>query len=206
MSNVTEQESFWRGEFGDVYISRNAGADRIASNVFLFSKVLPRTKQVKSVLELGANIGLNLMAIRQLLPESELSAVEINQKAAAELKENIPDIDLHVASILEFSPSEKWDMVFTKGVLIHINPEKLSEIYDLMYKASSRYIMVAEYYNPSPTAIIYRGHPDKLFKRDFAGEILGKFPDLSLVDYGFLYHLDPNFPHDDVTWFLMEKA
>jgi spore coat polysaccharide biosynthesis protein SpsF len=26
-----------------------------------------------------------------------------------------------------------------------------------------------------------------------------------LVDYGFAYHRDPNFPQDDITWFLLEK-
>jgi hypothetical protein len=43
------------------------------------------------------------------------------------------------------------------------------------------------------------------FKRDFAGEIMDRFPDLRLVDYGFVYHRDPQFPQDDFTWFLMEK-
>ena len=45
----------------------------------------------------------------------------------------------------------------------------------------------------------------KLFKRDFAGELLDAFPSLDLVDYGFVYHRDPNFPQDDMNWFLLEK-
>jgi spore coat polysaccharide biosynthesis protein SpsF len=52
--------------------------------------------------------------------------------------------------------------------------------------------------------IDYRGHSGKLFKRDFAGEMLDRFPDLKLVSYGFCYHRD-EFPQDDSTWFLMEK-
>ena len=51
----------------------------------------------------------------------------------------------------------------------------------------------------------YRGHSQRLFKRDFAGEMLDRFPDLTLVDYGFAYHRDANFPQDDTTWFLLEK-
>ena len=94
---------------------------------------------------------------------------------------------------------------FTGGVLIHINPEKLPSVYKLMYQSSSRYILLAEYYNPKPTEVVYRGHTGQLFKRDFAGEILEAFPDLCLVDYGFVYHLDPNFAQDDTNWFLMEK-
>jgi len=36
--------------------------------------------------EFGANIGLNLMALRQLLPEADLSAIEINRKAVESLR------------------------------------------------------------------------------------------------------------------------
>jgi len=44
------------------------------------------------------------------------------------------------------------------------------------------------------------------FKRDFAGEMLDRYRDLKLVDYGFAYHRDPAFSHDDITWFLLEKV
>jgi hypothetical protein len=44
-----------------------------------------------------------------------------------------------------------------------------------------------------------------MFKRDFAGEMLDKFQDLRLLDYGFVYHRDTQFPQDDVNWFLLEK-
>ena len=64
---------------------------------------------------------------------------------------------------------------------------------------------VCEYYNPSPTSISYRGHTDRLYKRDFAGEMLDIYSDLRLVDYGFSYHRDSAFPQDDISWFLMEK-
>jgi len=205
MKRTTEQEAFWEGDFGNEYTDRNRGAHWVAANVAFFSKVLARTQAVQGVLELGSNIGLNLMALRHLLPQAKLSAVEINEKAASELKSNVPDVDLHWNSILDFQPSAKWDMVFTKGVLIHINPDKLPVVYELMYRASSRYLLVSEYYNPKPTEITYRGHTGKLFKRDFAGEMLDKYPDLRLVDYGFVYHRDSYFPQDDMTWFLIEK-
>jgi hypothetical protein len=66
-------------------------------------------------------------------------------------------------------------------------------------------MLIAEYYSPVPIEISYRGHEQRLFKRDFAGELLGTFPDLRLVDYGFSYRNDPVAPQDDITWFLLEK-
>lgn len=108
-------------------------------------------------------------------------------------------------SILDFTPTRRYDLTFIKGVLIHINPEMLTDVYDKLLSACGRYILVAEYYNPVPVAISYRGHSDRLFKRDFAGEIMDRHPKLQLIDYGFVYRRDPNFPQDDITWFLMEK-
>ena len=89
-------------------------------------------------------------------------------------------------------------------MLIHINPESLNKVYENLYNMTSKYILVADYYNPSPVMVEYRGHKDRLFKRDFAGELIDKY-DLKLIDYGFEYHRDNYFPQDDFNWFLLEK-
>jgi spore coat polysaccharide biosynthesis protein SpsF len=201
----TEQEQFWAGEFGDEYSDRNIGAGWIAANTSLFAKVIDRTRNVKSLIEFGANIGLNLRAIDSLIADADLSAVEINSYAAADLRK-WGKCEVHEKSILEFKPERQWDLSLIKGVLIHINPDALPHVYDTLYASSSKYICVVEYFNPSPVALPYRGHEERLFKRDFAGEIMDRFPDLELVDYGFCYRRDPNFPQDDVTWFLMKKG
>ena len=91
------------------------------------------------------------------------------------------------------------------GVLIHLDPTAWDEVYDLLHSATSRYICLAEYYNPVPVEVPYRGHRNRLFKRDFAGEFLDRHPNVALVDYGFIYHRDPVFPQDDTTWFLLER-
>ena len=46
---------------------------------------------------------------------------------------------------------------------------------------------------------------ERLYKRDFAGELLDRYPDLRLADYGFAYRRDPKFPQDDINWFLLAK-
>ena len=204
---ATEQEAFWAGEFGNAYIDRNQGEQIFAGNLALFSQVLGRTHAVGSVLELGANIGVNLQAIHALLPNARLEAVEINAKAVKRLRETPFVSGVYQQSILDYPFEERtYDLVFTKGVLIHLDPSVLPQVYDRMLASSVRYVMVAEYYNPSPMGIGYRGHSNKLFKRDFAGEMLERFPNLRLVDYGFRYRRDSNWPQDDITWFLMEKT
>lgn len=201
----TEQEKFWAGSFGDEYIGRNQGAEAHASNLAFLSRMLSRAQTIRSAIEFGANIGLNLVALRTLLPGIELAAIEINRKAAEEL-DKLGGVKVYPQSILDFQPDSPRDLVLVKGVLIHIDPGSLPLVYERLYRSSKRYICVAEYYNPSPVEVLYRGNKEKLFKRDFAGEMLDRYPDLRLVDYGFAYHRDVNFPQDDLTWFLLEKT
>lgn len=208
MSNTnykTEQEEFWASDFGDDYINRNNSEQLFASNISFFSSALKQTRGLESMIEFGANIGMNLKAIKALYPTVSLRGIEINQKAAEELKKLIGEESVQNCSIFDVSTEKKSTLSLIKGVLIHINPDMLDAVYQKLYDNSSRYILIAEYYNHSPVAINYRGHTDRLFKRDFAGEVLKKFDDLELIDYGFVYKGDPNFPQDDITWFLIEK-
>jgi pseudaminic acid biosynthesis-associated methylase len=202
----TDQEAFWAGQFGMEYTDRNSDARSVAKRTAVFARILSRTRNVRSVLECGTNIGHNLAAIKNLIPECSFGGIEINDKAAS-VAEQIPDTKVFRGSILEFTPEElgQYDMTITSGVLIHIEPSHLPDIYKILYECSLKYILVKEYYNPTPVEVPYRGHSERLFKRDFAGEILDLYPSIEIVDYGFQYHRDYNFPADDSTWFLLKK-
>ena len=204
MNYQTEQESFWSGSFGDAYTERNQGANHEAAVLHFFSEILSHTGKLSSAIEFGANRGLNLVALRRLVPDIDLSAIEINESAVAHLK-TLAGLKVKAESILDFSPDRTSDLSFIRGVLIHINPDRLNDVYDRLYQSSHNYILVAEYYNPTPVALPYRGHEERLFKRDFAGEMLDRFPDLVLRSYGFRYRRDPLFPQDDISWFLLQK-
>lgn len=209
MSNATsyktEQEDFWAGEFGDGYVERSSDPEFIPPRLYMFSEILKHTSGVKSFLEFGPNVGLNLMALRQLVPSADLHAIEINEKAHQKLQDSGFTNAIH-GSFLESTLVDHADFVFTSGVLIHINPDALPQAYEALYKGSKRYIMVSEYYNPVPVEIEYRGNKERLFKRDFAGDLMDKYPDLKLVSYGFIYQRDNNFAQDDTNWFLLEKT
>jgi len=86
----TEQESFWAGEFGTQYINRNLGAELLSSNLALFSQALRSAYKPKDCIEFGANVGMNLKALKILYPQQEQFAVEINADAANELRTFLP--------------------------------------------------------------------------------------------------------------------
>ena len=202
---ATSQEAFWAGQFGAEYIGRNDSNQLLASNLNFFTKALEQAGRITSCLELGANIGMNLKALQLLYPGINLKGVEINPDAAGQLRKLIGSNNVYEGSVFDYPVTDKVDLSLIKGVLIHINPEMLNVVYEKLYQATDRYILVCEYYNPTPVTVSYRGHADRLFKRDFAGEMLDKYSDLSLVAYGFAYRRDPAFPQDDITWFLMER-
>jgi len=200
----TVQEEFWAGEFGDQYINRNCDTQSIANNIVFFSKIFSKIISLDSAIEFGANIGLNADAIKHILPDIHLDAVEINPSAAKILREKNICSTVFNESILTFESENRYELTFTKGVLIHISPEILPDVYDKLFTYSKKYILIAEYYNPTPTTVAYRGHTERLFKRDFAGDMLDRYDSLQLVDYGFTYRRDI-FPQDDMTWFLLER-
>jgi len=204
----------WKGEFGDKYADRNHDQYKVASNTALFAKILQRTNGITSVLEFGCGTGQNIEAINRISSDNLLtygldinaSAIEIAEQVCTEavcldfIKHEPPDdFDLPV------------DLTMTKGVLIHTAPADLPTAYDRLIEHSSKYILIAEYYNPTPVEVMYRGMPAALWKRDFCKEIIERAGYqhhiwLKLIDYGFQYHGDHNFPQDDITWFLMEKV
>ncbi len=205
MTGLSPQEDFWSGAFGTEYAARNVGEGLVASNTALFARALSGTDRPATILELGANIGMNLVALGGLFPDADLHAVEINQNACERLRSLIPPENVTEGSLLSAVPEGQFDLVLVKGVFIHIAPDDLPVAYGHAVASTRRYLLVCEYYNPTPVEVSYRGERERLFKRDFCGEILDFHPEMRLVDYGFVYHRDTTFPLDDITWFLMER-
>ncbi|MBT9585618.1 pseudaminic acid biosynthesis-associated methylase [bacterium] len=198
----TPQEAFWKNEFGTAYALRNR--DLAQARLGFWSKILALTGNLHSVCELGANIGENLQALKGLSPGLDLGAVEINPDAFAVLH-TLPGIRAWLGAIQDYQPTRTFDLVFSCGVLIHLNPNDLPGVYQKMLHLSERYVLINEYFNPSPQEIPYRGESERLYKRDFAGEFLDTHcAQVEVVGYGFLWkRLEPAW--DNTTWTLFRK-
>jgi len=206
---MTEQLKLWTGDFGDAYIARNeATATLLDPRRLLWRRILSALGGVpfSSVLEIGANIGLNLRVLGELT-ETDLWAVEPNATARARLAANQV---LPVERVLDGTASSipladgAVDFVFTSGVLIHVHPDQLTNSCTEIHRVARRYIAAIEYFSPEPTTVAYRGHNGQLFKRDFGGFWLDLYPNLTLVDYGFFWKRASGL--DNLTWWLFEKS
>ena len=203
--SLSDQELFWRGAFGDEYIKRNTSDELLKAKTQLYSEVLGnKIEQISSCIELGANVGLNLDALKILSPNLETTGVEINRNAYNQIVAN--GHQAINAPALEFnSQGIQYDLVLINGVLIHQDPSHLTSWYKLISELASNYVIIAESYNPTPTEIEYRGEMKRYFKRDFAKEFLLQNTNFSLIECYFAYD-GINSNYDNSLMVTIKKA
>ncbi|MBN2122696.1 MAG: methyltransferase domain-containing protein [Deltaproteobacteria bacterium] len=205
----TAQLEHWKGQFGNEYTDRCRSCDEvIVTKGRCLEGILTRCGIGKdgSVLEVGANVGTNLKALRRMGWSGDFFAVEPNGKAYDTL---VQDREIHLKQGFHtdgFTVPMKdgsVDLVFTCGVLIHVHPDDLLRLCSEVCRVARSCILCMEYFSPNPEGKAYRGRSGLLFKRDFGGFYLDHWPHLRLVDYGFLWKRVSFF--DDVNWWLFRK-
>lgn len=193
-------EQMWSGSFGDSYSERNADA---GGGRDVFWGQLLTAHPVQRVLEVGCNAGANLQWIVKHVPPTETFGIDVNQEALSRLRDRLPGVNAVAGFGRELPFRDRWfDLVFTTGVLIHQPASTLPIVMSEIVRASRRYILCGEYFAAEETEVPYRGHSGALFKRDYGRLYQDLFPDLDLIDEGFLAQSDG---WDDVTWWLLER-
>ena len=156
-----------------------------------------------SILEVGAGTGTNLIAL-SALTNARLMAVEPNDIARKQIPYDlVGTIGPSLASNLPFM-SGAAELVYTSGVLIHIPPDDLDVVMAEIYRVSSKYIACVEYFSDMPEEKQYRGEAGMLWKRDFGAYWLERYPDLSVINYGFAWRSATGL--DDLTWQILKKG
>ena len=206
---MSSQLDLWRSDFGWEYAQRNN--NRITDEdqyrlVRDWGKILRHaiTPPPTSVLEVGCNVGRNLVALRNYLPK--VFGVDPNERVIENAKGALAGIGVTVRVADAFDlpfDDNSFDMVFTSGVLIHIDPQDLGRATDEIMRVSARYVVCIEYFSHEPVEVPYHGMDGVLFKRDFGRFYMERYPSLKVLDYGFLWSvLDSS---DDSNWWLFEK-
>ena len=206
---TTDQQKLWAGVFGDYYQDRNKLTDEeVEKREPFLLNILQWSYSVtghltKSVLEIGAGQGPNILALERISIKSAmpmmLYATELNQKARLHLSENCKTVQ-----ILDSIPNEPIaDMVFTYGVLIHTHPAHVKNLMDQIFKASKRFIVCCEYFAPETRPMMYRGEKDALWLDDYGSKWLVNHS-LRLVGYGFAWKKVTGL--DNVTYWIFEKS
>jgi pseudaminic acid biosynthesis-associated methylase len=183
----------WSGEFGNDYLKRNFVKWR--NRIPFWSGIVPRTG-ARSFFEMGCSAGWNLSAILETMPNANVCGNDINTLACEQARQ----AGLNVVNLLDFDVAcpGRYELVFTAGVLIHIEPEHLDEVMRALIAKSYRWVLAIEYAADVETQVEYRGHTEKCWKRPYGAlyEALG----LKLVDSG-----DAGAGFDRCTYWLLER-
>ena len=212
MVNTTAQMENWSGRFGREYTDRNVLTLKEVEALYERNYGVSRTnlneqflegidRSIK-ILEVGSNTGRQLECL-QRMGFSNLYGIEL-QNYAVELSKSLTShINIIEGSAFDIPFKDSYfDLVFTSGVLIHINPDDLNIVMREIYGCTSEYIWGFEYYADKYSEIPYRGHTSLLWKADFAKLYLDEFRDLELVKEKHIKYLD----NDNVdSMFLIRK-
>ena len=173
------------GRFGESYTDRNLltpeDHDLLYLNDFGVSRTqlnqeflndIPRDARI---LEVGCNIGNQLMLLRQM-GFTNLFGIEPQTYALGLAKARAPDVNLLQGTAFSIPhETRSFDVVFTSRVLIHISTSELPRALDEIYRCSRSYIWGLEYYAPEFTAVTYRDRDGLLWKGDFSRRYLERF-------------------------------
>ena len=178
LSDRTAQERYWAGPNGVRYVLHHLSKDW-AVRLPVWREVLNHTGTVDSVIELGCNVGDNLRALSELLPSARLVGVELNAFAVEEARSRVPSAAIKAASLLDYDGEGGFDLAFTRGVLIHINPDALPRAYEQLDRLSHRYVLIYEHFSAEPYTLDHYATDGRTgseegeryqFWRDFAAE------------------------------------
>jgi pseudaminic acid biosynthesis-associated methylase len=194
-------EALWAGEFGDEYSARNA---RAAEGRRPFWVERHERLGFTSALEVGCNVGANLEHLADLLGPERVAGVDVNAAALERVRERLPGVDAQHAPARALPYADgAFDLVFTTGVLIHQPPAELPHVMDEIVRCSRRYVLSGEYRADDLEAVPYRGQQGALFRQDYGRLYRERFPELELVEEGFLAREDGVW--DDLTYWVFER-
>ena len=212
MDKLTKQMETWGGGFGEEYTNRNTVSFNDMENLYkerfgitrteMNSKFIGGFDRDMKILEVGSNVGNQLLCLQEM-GFNNLYGVELQSYAVELSKSRTKRINIIEGSAFDVPYKDSYfDLVFTSGVLIHINPSDISMAVKEIYRCAKNYIWGFEYYADKYTEILYRGHKDLLWKTDFTKLYCKQFSDLQLVQEKRFKYID----NDNVnSMFLLKK-
>ena len=205
-----EQTKEWAGDFGQEYTDRNAITVKEMNSLYkqqygisrskLNTLFLGRLNHSIKILEVGANIGNQLLCLQEL-GFTNLYGIELQRYAIEQSKAKNICLIQGSAFNIPFKDNQ-FDLVFTSGLLIHISPENVTRVLKEIYRCTNNYILGLEYYTEQSTEFTYRGHSNLLWKADFAQLYIEHFQDLELIKEKKLNYLNN---HNVDSMFLLKK-
>lgn len=118
----------------------------------------------KKILEAGCNIGNNLKSFPS---DYEVFGVDMNEMALKIAKSKFPNFNFKQGSLTKIPFEDNFfDLVFTRGVLIHIHPNDVNDAMKELLRVSKKWVFNLEYYGEDNKMIKWKRGDELLWYRD----------------------------------------
>lgn len=212
---MNEQQEFWSGKEGDTWTKRletiqsaynNWEADSGVKLKDLLQEFFSGIPKDSQILEVGCGPGWVLKTLQDL-NFTKLRGLDINAKAIQLARETHKNIEFQNVSIEEYRNIHTCDLVVTSAFLIHIHPDNLEKVMEIIYDTSLRYIFGRELSSTSPENCPIEGRKGKwenqYWTRRFKAKWLELYPDLKVVKYKLIPMMSKQYIQTEV--YLLEK-
>jgi len=190
----------WTAKFGKEYTDRNmislSNLEKLYQNTYgikiteLNELFLGKMRRSIRILEVGCNVGNQLLCL-QNMGFKNLYGIEPQDYAVELSKKRSKNINIIKGNAFDIPYKDKYfDLVFTAGVLIHINPRDIKKAIKEIYRCSGKYIWGFEYYSEEYKEVPYRGKKNVMWKANFPKIYIDTFPGLKRVKIKFLKYLE----------------
>lgn len=100
--------------------------------------------EFNSIFEVGVFSGRNLNIIQNVFPHVKIGGIDINPNAVKFANEKLSNASISTCSVYDMDTIDKWDVVFTAGVMIHIPPDGIDLAINRCLDKSSKYVVHME--------------------------------------------------------------
>ena len=146
----------------DEYTKENEESFQESLSNFIFNASL--VLGAKKILEAGCNIGNNL---RSFPLDLEVFGLDMNKKALEIAKSKLPSFNFKQGSLTKIPFDDNYfDLVFTRGVLIHIHPDNVNNTMRELLRVSKKWIFNLEYFGEDNKMIKWKRGDEMLWYRD----------------------------------------
>lgn len=146
----------------DDYTDENLAKQQKELSKFIYYSTLSLGAQ--KICEAGCNVGNNLLAFPK---DFDIVGFDLNEKSLLKAKDKFPHFIFERQHIKKTSFSESYfDLVFTRGVLIHIPKNEIEDVLKELLRISKKWIMNLEYFGTDGQVIKWKRGDNLLWYRN----------------------------------------
>jgi hypothetical protein len=152
----------YNSKIWDTYTTENKDGSQPELSKFIYHIALGLN--AKKICEAGCNVGNNLTEFPNGM---EVHGIDMNESALDKARKKYTSFTFKKANLNKIPyPDSYFDLVFTRGVLIHINQKELDNTMNELFRISKRWILNLEYFGEDGKMIKWKRGDDLLWYRN----------------------------------------